>query len=108
MFEAVDMGDVAEGGVQKDEVSWEVIRNIGTLTGYQARAKVDEFMCGIDGGVMEEHSKREARYSYEFWGCGASVGYRGLAACVTVVCVAAAVSTLAKVFWGSLSMCQVS
>jgi hypothetical protein len=63
VLEAVDMGDVAKGGVQKDEVLQEVIQNIGMLTGYRARAKVDKFMCRIDGGVMEERVKREARYS---------------------------------------------
>jgi hypothetical protein len=63
VFEAVDVGDVVESGVREDEASWEVVRNVGTLTGYQARVEVDEFMCGIDGGITEEHIKREARYS---------------------------------------------
>jgi len=74
--------------------------------------EVDEFMCGIDSGVIKEHSKRETRYLYRFWGCGTSVNCKGLAACVTIACAAAtsvpaAVSMLVKVFWRSLSMCQV-
>ena len=63
VLEAVGVGNVAESGVWEDEVQQEVIRNVEMLTGYQARAEVDKFMCGIDGGVTEECSKREVRYS---------------------------------------------
>jgi hypothetical protein len=59
MLEAVGVGDVSEGGAREDEVA---IQNVERLTGYWAQAKVDEFMCGIDEGVVEECSKREARY----------------------------------------------
>jgi hypothetical protein len=112
VFEAVGVGDVVEGGAWEDEVQWEVVQDVGTLTGYRARAEVDELMCGIDGGVMEECPKREARYLYRFWGCDVSVNCRGFAACVAIVCavaasVAAAVLTLVKVFWWLLLMCQV-
>ena len=34
MFEAVDVGDMVEGGVGEDEAQREVVRNIGMLTGY--------------------------------------------------------------------------
>jgi hypothetical protein len=93
-------------------VQQEVVQNVGTLTGYQARVKVNVFMCGIDGGVAEERSKREARYLYRLWGCGVGVSCRGFAACIAVACaavasVAAAVLTLAKAFWRLLLMCQV-
>ena len=73
------------------------------LTGYQARAEVDEFICGIDGGVIKECSKREVRYSDRFWDCGSCVGGESFGAVVTIAhaaaaSVTAAVLTLAKVF----------
>jgi hypothetical protein len=34
--------------------------------GYWRQVELDEFMCGIDGRVVEEVSKREARDTYRF------------------------------------------
>ena len=108
VLEAVGMGDMSEGGVWEDDAA---VLNVGMLTGYQARAEVDEFMCRIDGRVTEECFKREARYLYRFWGCGLCVNGGGLtivaAVCAAVTSFAAAVSMLAKVFWRLLLMCQV-
>jgi hypothetical protein len=38
--------------------------------------ELNEFMCGIDGRVMKEVSKREARDVHRFWGgcLGVNVG----------------------------------
>ena len=41
--------------------------------GYWRQVELDEFMCGIDGRVVEEVSKREARDTYRFWGGSLSV-----------------------------------
>ena len=35
--------------------------NLGTKIGYQRWVELDEFMCGIDGRVVKEVPKREAR-----------------------------------------------
>ena len=80
------------------------------LTWYQAQAKVDEFMCGIDERVTEECSKRKVRYLHRFWGCGSCVDSGGFAAAFAITCaaaasVAAAVLALVKVSWRLLSMC---
>ena len=101
VLEAVGIGDVSEGGVWEDDAA---MPNVEMLTGYWARAEVNEFMCGINGRVTEECFKREARYLYRFWGCGSCVDGGGLA---VVAAVCAAVLKLAKVFWRLLLMCQV-
>jgi hypothetical protein len=68
-------------------------------------------MCGIDGRVAKEVSKREARDAYGFWGGGLSVNVSRLAVEVGAVAAAAslavALSALLKVLWGSLSISQV-
>ena len=67
--------------------------------------KLNKFMCGIDGRVVKEQSKRKTRDAYRFRDGGLS----GLSvdAEVFAMGVAAAVSTLVKVFQGLLSMSQV-
>jgi hypothetical protein len=72
-------------------------------------------MCGIDGRVVKDVSKREARDAYGFWGGGSSVDVNRpaveVALCVGAVAAAAslavALSALSKVLWGSLSISQV-
>ena len=72
-------------------------------------------MCGIDGRVAKEVSKREVRDVYGFWGGGSSVSVDRpaveVALCVGAVAAAArlavALSALLKVFWESLSISQV-
>jgi hypothetical protein len=97
VLKAVGIGDMLEGGVWEDDAA---MPNVGMLTRYWARAEVNKFMCRIDGRVMKECFKREARYSYRFWGCSSYVDGGGLA-------VVAAVLMLVKVFWRLLLMCQV-
>ena len=73
--------------------------------------ELDKFMCGIDGRVAKEASKREARNAYGFCGGGPSVDVSRPAVKVGVVTAAAslaiALSTLSKVLWGSLLISQV-
>jgi hypothetical protein len=72
-------------------------------------------MCGKDGRVAEEVSKREVRSAYGFWSGRSSVGFGSPAVEVAlgggVVTVAASfaavLSAVLKVFWWSLSMSQV-
>jgi hypothetical protein len=68
-------------------------------------------MCGIDGRVAKEVSKREARDVYGFWGGGLSVDVGRPAIEVGAVAAAAslavALSALLKVLWRLLSMSQV-
>jgi hypothetical protein len=65
-------------------------------------------MCGIDGRVTEEVSKREARDVYGFWGGSPSVSIDSpaveVALCVGAVAAAAAshaaaFSVVSKVLW---------
>jgi len=62
-------------------------------------------MCGIDGRVAKERSKREARYALGFWGGCPSAG-RVVAVTVAASVAAAAVAS-SKVFWWSLSRSQI-
>jgi hypothetical protein len=62
-------------------------------------------MCGIDGRVAKERSKREARYALGFQGGCPSVG-RVVAAATAAASVAAAAVASSKVFWWSLSRSQ--
>jgi hypothetical protein len=72
-------------------------------------------MCGKDGRVVEEVSKREVRSAYGFWGGCSSVGFGRPAVEVTLdggvvaaaASFAAVLSAVSKVFWWSLSMSQV-
>jgi hypothetical protein len=77
--------------------------------------ELDKFMCGIDGRVMKEVSKREVRDAYGFWGGSLSVGVNrpavkvalGVGAVAAVASFAATFSMLLKVLWRSPSMSQV-
>jgi hypothetical protein len=63
-------------------------------------------MCGIDGRVTKERSKREARYALGFQGGCLSAGRVVVAATVAASVAAAAVAS-SKVFWWSLSRSQI-
>jgi hypothetical protein len=77
--------------------------------------EVDEFMCGKDGRVMEEVSKREVRDVYGFWGGCSSVGFGrpavevalGGGVVTAAASFAAVFSAVSKVFWWLLLMSQV-
>jgi len=68
--------------------------------------EVDEFMCGKDGRVMEEVSKREVRDVYGFWGGGLCVDIdrpavevaSRVAAVTAAASLAVTLSALLKVF----------
>jgi hypothetical protein len=80
--------------------------------GYWRWVELNKFMCGIDGRVMKEVSKREQRDAYGFGGCGPGVsspaievtGGDGVTAATSAV---TAVLAKLKVLWRSLSMSQV-
>ena len=63
-------------------------------------------MCGIDGRVAKEQSKREARYALGFRGGCPSAG-RVVAAATVAASVAAAAVASSKVFWWSLLRSQI-
>jgi hypothetical protein len=58
MFEGVGMWDMSEGGAEELEAA---TVNCGMKMGYQRWVELNEFMCGIDGRVMEEVPKRKVR-----------------------------------------------
>ena len=72
-------------------------------------------MCGKDGRVVEEVSKRDARSAYGFWGGCSGVGFASPAVEVALgggvvaaaASFAAVFSAVSKVFWWSVSMSQV-
>jgi len=72
-------------------------------------------MCGKDGRVAEEVSKREVRSAYGFWGGCSSVGFArpaveaalGGGTVAAAASFAAVFSAVSKVLWWSLSMSQV-
>jgi hypothetical protein len=74
--------------------------------------ELDEFMCGIDGGVAKEVSKREVRDVYGFWGGSPGVGVDspaievalGVGAAIAAASLAAAFSAMSRVLWWSPSM----
>jgi hypothetical protein len=68
--------------------------------------ELDKFMCGIDGRVAKERSKREARYALGFRGGCSSAGRVVVAATIAASVAAAAVAS-SKVFWWSLLRSQI-
>jgi hypothetical protein len=77
--------------------------------------EVDEFMCGKDGKVVEEVSKREVRSVYGFWGGCSSVSFGrpavevalGGGVVAAAASFAAVLLAVSKVFRWSRSMSQV-
>jgi len=74
--------------------------NMGICTGYLAQAKLNEFMCGVDGEVMEKGPEGETRNSHRCGGSCLGVNGGGFSA---VVAVAAGVSAAATVAASPLS-----
>ena len=86
--------------------------NMGICTGYLAQAKLNEFMCGVDGEVMEKGPEGETRNSHRCGGSCLGVNGGGFSAVVAVaagVGAATAVTALLlpDVLWWSLTRSQV-
>jgi hypothetical protein len=86
--------------------------NVGISTGYLAWAKLDEFVCRVDGEVAEERAEREVRNSLRCRSCCLGIDSWGFGAVVAVaagVSAAAAVAALPlpDVFWWASTRSQV-